>query len=157
MRYKVNRLAQGIILSPLVLIISTASVAVTDRSESTYSLTVEVNNLNNNEGVVQFALYNRDDAFPDEHYKKYHLILKGEVRNQTSKVTFKDLSAGTYAVNVLHDENEDGRIDKTLFLPKEGIGFSNYNKIGLGNRPDFKNASFLLNDDMHIVVKMIYL
>ena len=36
-----------------------------------YSLTVEVNNLRNAGGVVVFALYNREDAFPDQHYKKY--------------------------------------------------------------------------------------
>ena len=27
--------------------------------------------LRNSKGTVQFALYNRVDAFPDEHYKKY--------------------------------------------------------------------------------------
>ena len=35
------------------------------------SLKVEVNELRNNNGTVVFALYNREDAFPDEHYKKY--------------------------------------------------------------------------------------
>ena len=51
---------------------------------------------------------------------------------------------GNYAVNILHDENNNGKIDKGLILPKEGIGFSNYSSIGLTNRPNFKKANFEL-------------
>ena len=34
------------------------------------TLTVSVSDLRNSNGNVVFALYNRKDAFPDEHYKK---------------------------------------------------------------------------------------
>ncbi|MGB5437669.1 MAG: DUF2141 domain-containing protein, partial [Maribacter sp.] len=63
---------------------------------------------------------------------------------------------GRYAINVLHDENEDGKIDKGLILPTEGIGFSNYTNIGLSNRPNFSKASFELHSDSRVSVKMIY-
>lgn len=36
------------------------------QKEETYSLTVEVLGLRNSNGVVQFALYNDEDSFPDE-------------------------------------------------------------------------------------------
>ncbi len=42
----------------------------------TYSLTVEVNGLENSKGIVQFALYNKDGTIPDEDYKKCCKILK---------------------------------------------------------------------------------
>ncbi|WP_317124951.1 DUF2141 domain-containing protein [Paenimyroides viscosum] len=42
-------------------------------------------------------------------------------------------------------------------LPKEGIGFSNYQTIGLRNRPNFSKASFELNADKTVEVKVIYM
>jgi uncharacterized protein (DUF2141 family) len=122
-------------------------------AESTnyYSLKDEVN------GVVVFALYNREDAFPDEHYKKYFKKLAGEIINETASVCFEELPAGKYAVNILHDEDNDGKIKKGVMLPKEGIGFSNYQSIGLFNRPTFSKASFNLQCDEKIKVNIIYL
>lgn len=123
----------------------------------TYSLTVEVKELQNSKGVVQFALYNKDGTIPDEHYKKCCKILKEKIQNGTSKVTFSNLPLGKYAVNILHDENENGEIDKGFILPIEGVGFSNYQSIGLTNRPNFSKASFDLNSDKKIAIKVIYL
>ena len=123
----------------------------------TYSLTVEVNGLQNSKGVVQFALYNKDGTIPDEDYKKCCKILKEKIQIGSSKVTFNNLPLGKYAVNILHDENENGEIDKGFILPIEGVGFSNYESIGLTNRPNFSKASFELNNDKKIVVKVIYM
>jgi len=123
----------------------------------TYSLTVEVNGLQNSKGVVQFALYNKDGSIPDEDYKKCCKILKEKIQNRSSKVTFSNLPVGKYAVNILHDENENGEIDKGFILPIEGVGFSNYQSIGLTNRPNFSKASFELNCDKKISVKVIYM
>jgi uncharacterized protein (DUF2141 family) len=60
-------------------------------------------------------------------------------------------------VNIQHDENNNGKIDKDLIFPKEGIGFSNYQSIGLKNRPDFSKASFEIRADTTISVKVICL
>ena len=122
-----------------------------------YSLTVEVNGLQNSKGIVQFALYNKDGTIPDEDYKKCCKILKEKIQNASSKVTFNNLPFGKYAVNILHDENENGEIDKGFILPIEGVGFSNYQSIGLTNRPNFSKASFELSSDKKIEVKVIYL
>lgn len=122
-----------------------------------FTLTVEVNNLRNNEGSVVFALYNQENAFPDEHYKKYYKKIVGKIDNKKSSVTFEDLPAGKYAVNILHDEDNNGKIKKGFILPKEGIGFSNYQSIGLTNRPNFLKASFELKGNKSILVKVIYL
>ncbi len=122
-----------------------------------FSLTVEVNGLQNSKGIVQFALYNKDGTIPDEDYKKCCKILKEKIQNESSKVTFNNLPLGKYAVNILHDENENGEIDKGFILPIEGVGFSNYQSIGLTNRPNFSKASFELNCDKKISVKVIYM
>lgn len=127
------------------------------QKQENYSLTIEVNELRNSTGNVVFALYNREDAFPDEHYKKYYKKLTGKIVNGTSSVIFENIPAGKYAVNILHDENNDGKIKKGLILPIEGIGFSNYNSIGLSNKPSFSKASFDVLSDKKIKVKIIYL
>lgn len=127
------------------------------QKQETCSLTIEVDELRNSTGTVIFALYNREDAFPDEHYKKYFRKLTGEIVNGTSTVTFENIPAGKYAVNILHDENNDGKIKKGLIMPIEGIGFSNYNSIGFSNRPSFSKASFDVLSDKKLKVKIIYL
>lgn len=146
-----------LLLFALVSISLFALASFNHQKGETYSLTVEVKELQNSKGVVQFALYNRDGTIPDEHYKKCCKILKEKIQNGTSKVTFSNLPVGKYAVNILHDENENGEIDKRFILPIEGVGFSNYQSIGLTNRPNFSKASFELNIDKIIAVKVIYL
>lgn len=128
-----------------------------ENQAETYTLTVKVENLRNSKGVVQFALYNKDNSIPDEDYKKYYRLEKAKIVNGKSEITFKSLPQGRYAVNILHDENNNGKIDKGLLLPKEGIGFSNYQSIGLRNRPNFSKASFELNADKTIDVTVIYM
>ena len=139
----------------LVLLFSISSVVyATDNKGIT--LTGGVSDLRNSKGNVVFALYNRVDAFPDEQYKKYYKILRGKIANYSSVVIFKDLPSGEYAVNILHDENNDGKIKKKFIKPVEGIGFSNFQSIGFSNRPTFEKASFNLRKSTTISVTILY-
>lgn len=131
-------------------------LSFTTRNTNTINLTVEVYELRNSKGVVQFALYNKDGTIPDENFEKYYQIGKTTIKGNAAQFVFKNLPKGTYAVNILHDENENGKIDKGFMLPEEGIGFTNYTKIGLGNKPNFSKASFELSADKRIAVKVIY-
>ncbi|WP_276975003.1 DUF2141 domain-containing protein, partial [Flavobacterium filum] len=80
-----------------------------------YNLTIEVENLRNSKGVLQVALYNKDGSIPDENYKNYFKIETAQIANGKSKITFKNLPKGKYAVNILHDENNNGKIGVTTF------------------------------------------
>lgn len=114
----------------------------------------------NSNGEVLFALYNKNGSIPDDKYEKYFKKGISQVdENRTATFTFKNLPVGNYAINVLHDENKNGKIDKKFMLPipKEGVGFSNYESIGLSNRPNFSKASFELNFNMTKVIKVIYM
>lgn len=145
------------IITLIAFALSLTLYSFANPNADTYSLTIEVKNLRNAKGKVQFALYNKEGSIPDENYKNYYKILKGEIVNGSSIITFKNIPSGKYAVNILHDENMNGKIDKGFILPIEGIGFSNITKIGLGNKPNFEKASFELNADKKIIVKVIYL
>jgi len=122
-----------------------------------HSLTIEVRDLRNSIGVVQFALYNKNGSIPDEYYENTYQLLKGKIVNGSSTITFKNVPPGKYAVNILHDENKNGKIDKGFIFPIEGIGFSNFQSIGFANRPNFSKASFDLKESKTIKVKVIYL
>ena len=149
---KMKNATRIIILSAL----SIFSSFVHANNIETFSLIVKVEGLRNSEGIVQFALYNKDDTIPDEHYKKYYKKQISDINNKSSYTIFDGLPEGRYAVNVLHDENMNGEIDKGFILPIEGIGFTNYTSIGLGNRPNYLVASFNVAANVKKVIKIIY-
>ncbi|MCL8007262.1 DUF2141 domain-containing protein [Gelidibacter japonicus] len=138
----------------LVLFVASIFNTTTD----SHSLTVKVADLQNSKGTVLVALYNRDGTIPDEHFKDYYKKKIGEIVDGKTEVTFNNLPQGTYAISILHDENNNGKVDKKFMLPlpKEGVGFSNYDDFGLSNRPNFKKASFNLSKDTVVEVKIIY-
>jgi len=131
----------------------------TNKTESSthHSLTVKVSGLRNSKGHVQFAIYNKDGSIPDEKYKSYYKKMNGRILNKSASVTFYNLPKGTYAINILHDENKNGVIEKGWIFPVEGIGFSNFKDIGFSNRPSFKKASFYLGQNITKTVKVVYM
>ena len=120
-------------------------------NEETYSLTINVKDLRNSKGEVQFAIYNKEGSIPDEKYKKYYKKDTATINNNTSTITFSNLPKGKYAINILHDENKNGKIDRRFIMPKEGIGFSNYTSIGFTNKPKFAKANFRTTDLQNII------
>lgn len=141
----------------LFLALSIALHAFQTTKSEHYTLTVTVSDLRNAKGVVQFALYNKDGSIPDEDYTKEYKMTESSIENHTAKAVFTNLPKGKYAVNILHDENKNGKIDKGWILPIEGIGFSNFSTIGFSNKPNFEKASFELKSDRAIKVKVIYM
>ncbi len=147
---------KSVIIMVISIWISSSALSYAD-NDDLYSITVSVDGLRNSKGVVQFALYNKEGSIPDEEYKKYYKKDIAKISSGTSLIVFNNLPKGMYAVNILHDENMNGEIDKGFILPIEGIGFSNYDSIGLTNRPGFTKASFNLTSDIIKTIKVIYL
>ena len=42
-------------------------------------------------------------------------------------------------------------------MPEEGVGLSNFKTINFFNLPDFKKASFPVEQDKEVTIKIIYL
>jgi len=120
------------------------------------TLTVIATGLKNNQGEVQFSLYNKDGTIPDEELNKYYKMQRVSIVNGEAKAIFKNLPKGKYAVNLFHDENKNHKIDKGFFMPKEGVGLSNFKTINFLHLPNFKKASFLLKNNKEIKIKVIY-
>ena len=111
---------------------STASAAST--------LVVHVNGIHNSKGVIRLLVFNGQDGWPDVRDKSFrHASLPAN----GSAVTFTiaNVPAGSYAISVLHDENENHKLDRDFFgRPKEGIGFGNNPKIGF-TKPGLRESS----------------
>ena len=121
------------------------------------SVTIEVTNLRSNTGTVLVALYDKADKFPHDAANNAVGRKKAPIVNKTASVTFTNLPPGKYAVALLHDENNNMRMDFNLVhMPKEGYGFSNNAKGRMGP-PDFNKAAFDLgNAPKTVAIKMKY-
>lgn len=106
------------------------------------SLSVEVTELRNQKGRVAVALFDSEDAFPEQRRALRGRLAK--IVDKKARVTFEGLEPGVYAVAVLHDENENDEMDFNFVgMPLEGYGFSN-NVSGLFGPPSFEDASLRL-------------
>jgi uncharacterized protein (DUF2141 family) len=61
---------------------------------------------------------------------------------------FPPLPSGSYAVVVVHDRNDNGRIDHVLGFPSEPLGFSHGFTLSLfSGMPTFEKLRFLLSPE----------
>jgi uncharacterized protein (DUF2141 family) len=120
-------------------------------------LQVELTGLRNDKGHVLASLYNSPVGYPDDPSKAFRKQ-KILIRNRKATLTFSSIPAGTYALAILHDENDDLKMNTNwIGLPKEGYGFSN-NVMGTFGPPSFKKASFRCNGskDSKIIIRTRY-
>ena len=121
------------------------------------NLTVIVTGFKNNKGAAQISLYNKYRTISDKKQNKYYKTKSTFIHNNKAEVIFMNLLNGRYAVSVYHDENNNHKLDRGLFMPKEGVGLSNFHKFSLFNFPSFKKAAFLLKKDKTVKINIIYL
>lgn len=128
----------------LTLLIALLSFNPVVSTENTNSVDVTITNLRNNDGHILVSLFDDAESFPDEEEKAVK-SLKVAITNGKATFTFDGLSNGTYAIVYMHDENDNGEMDKNLVgIPKEGYGVSN-NAISKFSAPKFEEAKFTLN------------
>ena len=111
---------------------------------------VVISNVKNDRGNIRVALFSESDYLKKTVETKVVKSKAGELR-----IVLQNIPDGKYAVNVLHDENENGEIDKNFIgIPKEGYAFSN--NTGKFGPPDFKEASFEFKGSTRIELNLIY-
>lgn len=137
-------------LTPLVL---SSFAWVTNASIAEVRLVFE--NLKGSKGSIKYLIFKGENGFPDGPEKSF---LQGSLpaTKALEGVTLK-LPDGIYAVSVIHDENDNGKLDTNILgIPKEGFGFSNNPRIFFGP-PSFEKASFDSKDLKEIKIKLKYL
>jgi uncharacterized protein (DUF2141 family) len=105
------------------------AVASTAPAEGNCSLIIHVTGFRNTKGILGAELFTSAVGWPEEVDKSFrHAAFPIEGDHATAH--FDHLPAGKYGVVVLHDENENMKLDRTVFLvPKEGFGFANNPRV----------------------------
>lgn len=107
------------------------------------------------DGIIYIAVYDNTDDYnsgdESQDIMAYNIIepvFKGAYSKKIS------LKKGVYAIKVLVDNNDNGKIDLNFFgIPKEQFGFSN-NVRGILGVPKFEKASFKLSSNKKIEIKL---
>ncbi|MEI6059892.1 MAG: DUF2141 domain-containing protein [Bacteroidota bacterium] len=121
------------------------------------NLKVVVNAARSKTGQVGFFLYNSADAFP-MHTEKALQSGFVKVSGTSAEYTFTNISLGTYAVYVFHDEDNDKKLNTNFIgMPKEGIGVSR-NAKGHFGPPKYEDAKIDINKpEQTISINLTYL
>ena len=113
------------------------------------TITVTVNNVVNNNGKVVFGLHTA------ETFMKGEGIQNAESKIENGKVTiiFKNVMPGTYAIMVLHDENNNNRMDfQDNGMPKENYATSS--KTMSFGPPQFEESKFeVTTEDLDLKIR----
>src|SRR6478609_4266517 len=106
----------------LTFLVVVLLVLLSVKAFSQSTIEVTITNIKELKGSIRVGLSNVAEEFPNTP-------IKGQVvktTDKTMKVIFENVTAGTYAVSVIHDENENEKLDTGFMgIPKEGFGFSN--------------------------------
>ena len=117
--------------------------------EETATITVIVENVLNDNGLIMASLHS------DETFMKGAGIidLADEAKKGEVTLTFENVKPGTYAIMVLHDENENSRMDfEANGMPKESYGMSG-NAMVMGP-PTFNDAKFdVTTEDLEFKIR----
>ena len=114
-------------------------------------LRLTINGINSDNGKILIGLYDDGEGFRSAitNAAKRGLIpdagrlIGTSIRAQQGKrsTVFTQLPPGRYAVIVIHDENDNGRLDENFMgLPNEGYGFGNEAQ-GFFGAPSFDAAA----------------
>ncbi|HSI71218.1 MAG TPA: DUF2141 domain-containing protein [Gillisia sp.] len=126
-------------------------VAFSQAGENT-TLTVVVENIRSNNGVVLAGLYTHKTFMKtDAEFGSS----SGKIDNGVVTLVFENVPAGTYGLSVLHDENSNGRMDfDASGMPQEDYGISNniFNPYG---PPRWEDARFEVEvPEMELMVRL---
>tara|TARA_B100000579_G_C22571396_1_gene729079 strand:- start:375 stop:797 length:423 start_codon:yes stop_codon:yes gene_type:complete len=113
---------------------------------------VKVNNIEEMNGLIHFALYDDPKSFPEDSGKKIGLV-EDTIEVYKNGLVIKNLEESYYAIAIYHDENSNNKFDTFFSIPKEKYGFSNDAPVFLGP-PEFEDAAFLLKKNEKIQIEI---
>ena len=130
-------------LVPWMAMLAAAAISAGDaRADARVALTVNTAGFKGTKGQALVAIFDSKDAWPK--LEKALRIEKVKPVKESLSVTFSDLPPGEYAVEVIHDENENGKLDMRWLpypRPAEGAGVSNDAAATIGP-PSWGDARF---------------
>ena len=125
--------ASGIVCAALIAAFAASSAPAAE-------IEVAIEGLRNARGLVRLCLTRDPAHFPD--CNRDPAALKRSVpAGQAASIRLGGVTAGMWALSVIHDENGNGRLDRFAAIPREGFGFSRNPRLRFGP-PDFDQVRF---------------
>lgn len=123
---------------------------LTSVSVAGQNLTLIVKDVEHVDGSVYVAIYFSKQTF----MKKPVFGFRVGVKDRTIEIPCKGIPAGTYAISLFQDENENGKLDTGAFgRPLEKFGFSN-DAEGVMGPPSYGKCCFTFSEDMTLVIHL---
>jgi uncharacterized protein (DUF2141 family) len=107
-------------------------------------ITINISGLKTDKGKCMVYLYNSKKGYSAGPNKAINTAT-GKITNGKSTLVLKDTTDGEYVITVVHDENNNSKLDTNfLGMPKEGVGVSNNAKGSFGP-PSYEDSKFKIN------------
>ena len=111
-------------------------------AEKGQTITINIDKLQSEAGHILVSLHTENTFMKGNGIKD----AKSKIVDGKVTVTFENVAAGTYAILVLHDANDNEQMDfEANGMPKESFGASN-NSMNFGP-PQFTTAKFDVNNE----------
>lgn len=129
------------------------SMARAETGRPGYTLTVVVHGMNSSKGVLGIVIFDKATGWPENVSASFrHTAFPAQPGTQT--VQIPDLPSGRYAVALIHDVNENMKLDKNwIGKPQEKWGMSN-NPRARFSAPPMEKALFDLQQDETIEIRL---
>jgi uncharacterized protein (DUF2141 family) len=136
------RLIKHALIGAALAAVVTLSVPAAHAQSGSCKLVVHVSGFRNTKGDAGATIFNNPDGWPENNDKALkHGPFPIDPATKTAVVTFDGLAPGVYSFAVIHDENQNHKLDRNMIgFPKEGFGFANNPHVGL-SAPSYKDAN----------------
>jgi uncharacterized protein (DUF2141 family) len=109
-------------------------------------LEIQITQASSDKGNIRVLIFSGEKGFPDQPQKAIKNFSIAP-KNKACELTVTDLPIGKYAVSVIHDEDNDGKLSTNpVGYPTEKFGFSNNPKVYF-SAPGFEKTAFNLGAD----------
>jgi uncharacterized protein (DUF2141 family) len=107
-------------------------------------LEIVVKNLRDIKGSIRVGLFTNKQDFLKNAVEGKVITVTGD----NMIVVFDNLKPGDYALSIIHDENDNGKLDMNFIgMPKEGFAFGN-NAMGAFGPPSFSKSKVNIQGSM---------
>lgn len=148
--------AYGTGFAALTLALAASPMMASAAPQQLATVEANITGVRSAKGNVLVCMTTNPKAYPDcgKDPKSRKLSLPARA---TMTATFEDVTPGTYAIALIHDENGNNKMDVAVFVPREGFGMSRNPKIGMGP-PSFKSAAFAVaGSEVKLPITMKYM
>ncbi|MEA5000298.1 MAG: DUF2141 domain-containing protein [Endomicrobiaceae bacterium] len=117
-------------------------------------IVINASNFKNDKGTARFSLFSQSKGFP-EKYKFANATVSAPIVNNNATATFENILYGEYAVSILHDENDNYKMDFNFIgIPKEGFGVSN--NRNKKSKPSYDKSKININGNLTLYIDIVY-